>query len=379
MKRGRGSAIVSLFIAWHGVCLTAGAQAYTGNVAYAEHFAFTQMRLGEGLGGPARQACKARAGYFARNRAGESFAADQENSQIHWIDTNGVDRIIAGDGRRGHRDGPGLRARFDMGYGPYADTQVQCDDLGAVYVSDCIQGGYLRKICRDASGAWQVITVSGGGTNLATKGAWVPATSLRYGCATHFGVSADGSVAAYAGAAGVYKVLLNSNLATLVATAADITSSCGYYVQSLHVGGAQVTDDGNWLYWMADSGGGGRVVRCNLSSGQSEIVAGTGVNGTDDSTDALNATFHTTFCAFAPDCAVIFTGGGDEMCARRIMAGQVKHLMPDGSWSNRPNSVDTWWFGGSGLHVGRDKMLYTIPAPYSWPGWIVRARFEGGE
>jgi hypothetical protein len=345
-----------------------------GNVLYAEHYAFVRVGIPEGLGGPARQAGKSHAWAFcAQDAAKNFFVAEPQNEQVHWIDMNGIDRIIAGDGRKGFRDGPGARARFDFGCGSYNDLQLHCDDAGNVYVSDGMNNR-LRKIFRQDDGSWHVTTVSGGGTRRIKKGEWATATDLRFGCATRWGLSPDGKVAAYATYGGVYKVLLQENKATLVASQEDVARDTGSFGKSWHVDGGHITSDGAWYYWAPTADCKVGVVRCNLASGKSERVAGPG-KACDDSTDALSAGFHTVFATYAPDASVIYMGGGDEFACRRIAGGKVQHLLKDGTWKAMKGENGTWVFGGSGLYLGRDGKLYTIPPPYSWPGWVTRATF----
>ncbi|MBA4387497.1 MAG: hypothetical protein C0404_05910 [Verrucomicrobia bacterium] len=349
---------------------------YTGKVLYVEHYAYVRVGVPEGLGGPAKQACKAHAWAFCtQDKAGNFYVAEPQNDQVHWIDREGTDRIIAGDGRKGFRDGPGTRARFDFGCGSYNDLQLHCDDAGSVYVADGMNNR-LRKIFRKEDGSWHVTTVSGGGTRRLKKGESAAATDLQFGCATRWGLSPDGKIAAYANYGGVYKVLIQENKASLVASGEDVKKDVGDFQPSWHVDGGFITSDSAWYYWAPTISCGLGIVRCNLATGKCELVAGGGPKKANyDGTGVKDCMFHTVFATYSPDASVIYVGGGDEFACRRIYAGKVMHLMKDGSWKQQNTEAGAWQFGGSGLYLGRDSKLYTVPPPYSWPGWITRATF----
>lgn len=361
------------------VSSSAGASAeekvHGGRVTHAEHYAYVRVGISEGLGGPAKQACKAHAWAFCtQDKAGNFFTAEPHNDQVHWIDKDGTDRIIAGDGKKGFRDGPGTRARFDFGCGSYNDIQLHCDEAGSVFVSDGMNNR-LRKILHKEDGSWHVTTVSGGGEKKLKKGETAKATDLKFGCASRWGLSPDGKVAMYCTYGGLYKVLIQENKATILATVDEIQKDSGAKagVVSWHVDGGFITTDGVY-YWMPGASPQSAIIRFDERVGKAERVAGPGGAG-DDSTSALTAGFHTVFATYSPDASVIFVGGGDEFACRRIMGGKVQHLMKDGTWKSQKGEAGAWQFGGSGLYLGRDGRLYTIPPPYSWPGWVIRATF----
>lgn len=348
-----------------------------GDVAYAEHFAFVRVGVAEGIGGPARHACKSSAWAFcAQDKEGNLFVAEPQNCVVHMITPDGQDFVIAGDGRKGFRDGPGPRARFDFGCGSYNDLQLHCDDAGNVYVGDGMNNR-LRKLSRQPDGTWMVSTVSGGGTKRVKKGEWVAATDLQFGIATRFGVSPDGKAAYYCTYGGLYKVLLKENKATIVLTAEDIEAMAKTTgVLSWHVDGGTATTDGRYL-WFPDSRRGGMLLSYDDKTQQVTALAGGG-KAYDDADSALTAGYHTVFATHAMDGSVTYVGGGDEFACRRIHNGVSTHLMKDGTWKSQKGDAGSWLFGGSGLYLGRDNKLYTVPPPYSWPGWIVRATFKDG-
>lgn len=345
-----------------------------GKALYAEHFAFVRLKVPEGLGGPAKQAGKGGWCYCSSDSKGRLFVAEPQNEQVHMIDTDGTDRIIAGDGKKGFRDGPGDRARFDFGCGGYEDLAVQCDDDGNVYVSDGLNFR-LRKLSQRPDGTWRVTTVSGGGDvhfRAMKKGEWVAATDLQFGCASKFGLKRDGSAAYYAQYGGIYKVLLKENKATLLISGDDLRAQKINY-PSWHVGGAHVTEDGVF-YWMP---GGAVIYRFDEKTGKVERFAGGGPRRTDGK-GLLDSGFHTVHATYSPNASVIYTGGADEYDVRRIYKGKVMHLLKDGSFAPRQgpgHSRDTWQLNAV-KHIDGQGRLYTVCAPHTWPRWIVRVTFE---
>jgi hypothetical protein len=233
----------------------------------------------------------------------------------------------------------------------------------------------IRKIFRKEDGSWHVTTVSGGGEKRVKKGEWIAATDLKFGCATRWGLSPDGKIAAYAIYGGVYKVLLQENKATVVVGSEEAAKELGAkgFPTSWHVDGGHITADGAWYYWEPDGIG---VVRCNLATGKCEVVAGGGPQKAGyDGAGVRDCYFHTVFATYSPDASVIYLGGGDEFACRRIHDGKVMHLLKNGSWRQQNDEKECWMFGGSGLYLGRDGKLYTVPPPYSWPGWVIRIAF----
>ncbi len=348
---------------------SSGADVPVGNVRFTEHVAFVRLHMPEGIGGPAKEAGKGGWGFCVTDKEGNFFLADPQNCQIHWVDKVGTDHIVAGDGNKGLRDGPGDQARFDFGVRGYNDVALRCDDAGNVYVSDGLNAR-LRKLHQKEDGSWWVTTVSGGGTKYPEKGKWVPALELAEGCATRFAVTQDGSAAYYCGNRGIYKVLLKEGKATLLATGDELRTAGIKSPSSWHVGGAHITPD-KVFYWMP---GGSKIYRYHEKTGKVELFAGSGPVRSDG-TGLLDSGFHTVHTAHSPSASVIYTGGGDEWSCRRIYGGKVMHLLKDGTFARREGTGhkrDQWQFG-TVMWLDLKGRLYTIPAPYSWPGWITRA------
>ena len=89
-------------------------------------------------------------------------------------------RILAGDGNRGYRDGPGNTAQFQSPYGIVAAAD------GSLYVSDTLNQR-IRKIDRDG----KVSTFAGDGTAGFRDG---PARRARFDAPSGLGIAPDGSL-----------------------------------------------------------------------------------------------------------------------------------------------------------------------------------------
>lgn len=343
-----------------------------GRALFAEHFAFTRISVAEGLGGPAKEAASGGWKYMTADSKGNFYIAEPQNAQVHWIDTEGVDRIIAGDGKKGFRDGPADQARFDFGIGSYEDLAMACDNEGTVYVSD-FMNRRLRKLSRKPDGIWYVSTVSGGGSLMPKKGEWVKATDLEFGCASKFAVNSDATAGYYATSGGIYKVLLKKNKATLLVAASELETAGVKDYSSPHTGGAHITDKGVF-YWMP---GGSIIWRFDERAGKIERFSGGGPRRSDG-IGLLDSGFHTVHVVYSSDASLIYTGGGDEFNVRRIHKGNVTHLLQDGTFGRREGTghkKDAWKLGSVRYLDSKDR-LYAVPAPYQWPRWIVRVTFS---
>ena len=113
-----------------------------------------------GAGGGSSALCGDRAGniYFCHG------------NRIDIITKDGMRHHLAGNGRKGYRDGPAELAEFRIGvrafYGWY---NINCDDRGNVYVPDN-GNSCVRRVFKDAKGKWMVETYAGGGGKTLSKG-----------------------------------------------------------------------------------------------------------------------------------------------------------------------------------------------------------------
>ena len=345
-----------------------------GRVIGCEHFAFQRAKVAEGLGGPAREACKSWHVSMCVDKEAAAYALDAENCQVYRV-KHGTVRVLAGDGIRGYRDGPADRARFDFGIGSYQDAAIHADAEGSVYVAEGM-AGRLRKIYRDADDIWHVKTVAGGGSRMPTHGQSIPATDMEVGCASRFALAPDGT-AYFATHSGVYRI--RDGRGTLVASREELFPVVGKNIHDWHVGGSHITPDGRF-YWMPC--GGPNLLRLNVHTRQVEKFAGVDkvVQGLDGPT--LRETgFHTVFIVYTPDGKIMFTSGGDESILRRIKnvsaAGSegrcAAHLQKDGSFL--PGGKDRGWHLNSPLCIDPEGRLYTESGKYAWGGFIVRVTF----
>jgi hypothetical protein len=382
--RSWGFVLIGLFITCAGI--TTGvcaenrtrilADIPTGRALYAEHIAYTRISVPEGLGGPAREACRGDFAVMAMGPNGSMFVAEPQNAQVHWISSEGTDYIIAGTGEKGFRDGPGDQAKFDFGYRAYNDLDIKTDQFGNVYVSD-MMNKRLRKLTKHTDGSWHVTTVSGGGTlktKAVSKSSWVKATDLEEGCATNFAVTHDGKACYFAGAGGIWKIVVDEKKAMLIADGDDLRAAGLKQFRAGHVGGAHVTTDGIF-FWMPN--GGKEIWSLNETSGEIKRYAGGGLKRMDGK-GLLDSGFHTVFAVYSPNAGVIYTGGGDEFNVRRIFAGEVRHLYKDGVFRpvRQKAMLKEAWELGSVKAIDAQGRLYSTPSPYSWPSWMVRTTFS---
>lgn len=371
-KTGVGVLLSAVVFTWGArgipaaVAADRGEHPSAGQVTGCEHFAFQRAKVAEGLGGPAREACKSWHVSMCVDKEGAAYALDAENCQVYRV-KDGTVRVLAGDGIRGYRDGPADRARFDFGVGSYQDAAIHADAEGSVYVAEGV-AGRLRKIYRDEDDIWHVKTVAGGGSRMPQAGQSISATEMKVGCASRFALAPDGTVY-FATHSGVYRI--RDGRGTLMASREELVPVVGKNIHDWHVGGSHVTPEG-WFYWMPC--GGPNLLRLNVHTRQAEKFAGVDkvVQGLDGPT--LRETgFHTVFIVYTPDGKIMFTSGGDESILRRIKDGRAAHLQEDGTFL--PGGKEHGWHLNSPLCIDPEGRLYTETGIYAWGGFIVRVTF----
>jgi len=350
-----------------------------GHVTGCEHVAFLRPSLIEGLGGPALEALKSWEGELSGAVAanGTYYQIDENNCVIFRIQ-DGQARIIAGDGIRGHRDGPADRARFDFGVGSYSDANICLDAAGNLYVSEAMVGR-LRKIERGQDGIYRVSTIAGGGTRMPTKvGESIPAREMKFGCASRFALTPNGTVY-FAQYGGIYRI--QDGKGTLLVGEKELKQTLGekVHLADWHVGGSHITPEGVF-YWFP--GGGPNLYRYDTQAGIAERFAGIGrtEQGLDGPTPTGSG-FHTVLAVYSPDAAVIYTCGGDEDAPRRIMGGKVTTLHKNGTFRPRVKEAkDNRWRGMAAVQaLDREGRLYAFTGDYGWGGWVVRFTFAEEE
>ncbi len=359
--------------------LAAGSRADDdARVTACEHFAFLRPSFSEGLGGPALEALKSWDGEMDGTFGpdGSYYHLDVNNSIVFRL-KDGQARVLAGDGVRGHRDGPADQARFDFGVGSYSDADIRSDAAGNLYVSEA-HVGRLRRISRRPDGTWEVATLAGGGSRAPKKGEWIPARDLKHGCASRLAVTPDGEVYT-ATHGGILRI--REGQATLVADTADLKAALGEKTALVdwHVGGSHLTPAGEF-YWMP--GGGPDILRADTRSGKIARVAGIGkiAQGLDGPT-LLESGFHTVLAVYSADASEIFTCGGDESVPRRVAGGRVKTLHRDGTFRpyEKGGRDERWRQMAAVQCLDKEGRLYLCTGDYGWGGWIVRFTLERGK
>jgi hypothetical protein len=218
--------------------------------------------------------------------------------------------------------------------------------------------------------------VAGGGNRELKKGQTIPSREMKFGCASRFALTPDGTVY-FANWGGVFRV--KDGQGTLLVDTADLQKALGDKtpLADWHVGGSHITPDG-MFYWMP--GGGPNILRLDTKTGKIEKFAGIGrtVQGLDGPT-LLESSFHTVLAVYNRDASVIYTCGGDESVPRRIRDGRAMTLHRDGTFRPyvKAPREERWTQMAAAQCLDADGRLYLCTGDYGWGGWIVRMTFAG--
>lgn len=254
---------------------------------------------------------------LAVNSLGDLYASDEKQFQIVKFDAQGNLSVFAGDGTSGYQDGAGAQARFALPRG------LAFDRLDNLYVAD-VTNRYIRKITRQG----QVSTVAGMGIYATLDGAAKLSQFKQIA-----GLAAD--------------IHGNIFMAELDSHLIRVLTGQGY-VMTLAGGSTSGYLDGTGLKALFNTPTGlvaGRkghlyiadyvnhVIRKLDSQGQVSTFAGSGLSGSLDDSDPLNASFNSP-SAIATDIHghLYVADSGNK---------KVRRIVPNGS-------VTTFAGGGSG-------------------------------
>lgn len=349
MKRMHTTILVSLFLALAIFHYSAAPGAELGGgIWQEENIAFLTYPASFTTTGPALEAV-GEIYSLALGANGEIFFTQSDNPGIFVI-ASGVIQCVAGCGIRGFRDGPAALAMFNPGGWGYRYNDLAVDrKRGVIYFADGLNAR-IRKIYKDGSGKWMVSTFAGGGKTALQEGQSDIATAVDLGVAVAVAVDNEGNV--YTCPTGCIVKITPDGRATKVLVFPDD----GYPVFR-HVVDLTADNNGN-IFGIArgDIDGcfeytkNGKYIRLTYLSNKDEGATWDGPVET--------ANFHgPSTIAVDPAGSIIYAGGGDELCLRKIEDRRVSTLQQDGTWQET-SQVNSGWRIGSVRAVGPEGSLY---------------------
>lgn len=343
-----------------------------------EHVAFLRTKIAYGLGGPSLAALR---GWqhcgLAFGPKGKIYAFCPANCVIWEITTDGLARIVAGDGQRGYRDGPGDQARFDVGKGGYAWFSLGCDGEGNLYLDDTANNK-LRKIYRSPDGTWHVTTLFGDGEKRLKPGQTLPATEVKYGGGMV--VFRDGGFA-FTDPSNDYVIVTKDGQASLL----GVTPPRDPGSPNPTYNAIFPRNDPDGVYFFCGRDCNQQLWRYDRTLKKFDHLFGASFadakkNGNFWSgSPATKIRTHTTGCTLSPNGSVAFTGGGDEAAMRRICRNTVKYVMAegpdqivkDGNTKDPAGSLT----GGNMKGIDAQGRVYITRGNYAYGTWLTRLVF----
>ena len=288
--------------------------------------------------------------YFAARKRGK----DTQN--IFVLDRGRIYHL-AGNGIRGFRDGPAGNAMFNFGRSGYRYVDIAVDThTGSIYVADGLNER-IRKIFKDSDGKWIVSTFAGGGNLKLKLKETANATNADLGKVVAVTVDNKGNV--YTSPYGKIVKITPDGRATVVLEFPD-----DGYPLFRNVVDMDADKLGN-IYGVARGSGIDGYFKYTKDG---EFVRLTYVDrgdpkGTVDGPIETSTYRCPTKVAVDPAGTVIYGGGADELCLRRIKDGKVSTLQEDGSWAESKVENQGWRLGsarlvdeGGNIYISRTQM-----------------------
>ena len=225
--------------------------------------------------GPAVNAQLSSPADVALDRGGNLYIADQKNSRVRRIDTDGNITTVAGNGTFGYSGDGGSATDAAIAF----PSGIDVDDNGNLYIAD--QPNYrIRKVTPQGI----ISTVAGNGTYnpVDLSGDGEQATQVQIGLPTDVSVAPDGSFyIADFGSHRVRKVRSNGVIITVAGTGNYGSSGDGdLAVNALLNAPSRVALDSQGNLFISDFAN-NRVRRVDVVTGIITTVAGTGVAGVE--------------------------------------------------------------------------------------------------
>jgi len=263
--------------------------------------------------------------------AGNIYIADQFNNRIRQITFVKIVSVLAGDGARGYRNGPGAMAEFN------SPTGVTVDAAGNIYVAEQA-GQRIRKI----TPAGVVSNFAGNGVMGFAEGS---DSTAQFSYPTGIATDASGNVyVADALNARIRKITPAGVVSTLAGTTAGFTNGSSSVAQFRFPMGVAVDATGN--VYVADFSN--SAIRKITPAGQVSTLAGTGTIGSANGPGNV-ATFN------GPSGVAVDAGG--NVYVADLNNNLIRKITPDGLVSNLAGSGVQGFANG----VGAGAMFW---APY---------------
>jgi sugar lactone lactonase YvrE len=251
----------------------------------------------------------------ARDAAGNLYVADMDNHSIRRISAAGQVTTLAGSGVAGHADGTGTAATFNLPF------HVALDSVGNLYVAD--SGNHM---IRKVSPGGVVSTLAGTGVLGSANG---PGASAQFSSPAGVAVDAAGTVyVADTGNHVIRRIAADGTVSTLAGLAGNPGSTDGVSTVARFAvpNGLAVDAAGN--VYVADSNN--SRIRKISAAGVVSTLAGAGTTGAADGDAGTAQFFNPMEVAVDVDGYVYVTDAWNQKIRRISPSGQVSTLAGTG-------------------------------------------------
>ena len=229
------------------------------------------------------------------------YISDSSNDLIRKINTDGVVTTFAGDGRRGHEDGPAAEATF------FHPNGIAFNSDGDMFVADRFNSR-IRRISTDG----EVTTYAGTGVRVSRDGT---ASTASFELPDGLVIDSDGNV---------FVADMDGNRIRKISADLQVTTFAGSGDFGFAEGNGTEASF-RWPTCMAMSNSGdifvsdhrNHMIRKITPNGDVTVVAGTGERGYVDG-EALNAQFNDPSCLAIADDGTIYVAESQGHRIRKI-------------------------------------------------------------
>jgi DNA-binding beta-propeller fold protein YncE len=281
---------------------------------------------------------------------GSLVVADYGGNRVCKVTRDGRVSVLAGDGEKGHRDGPAKAARFN---GPH---NVAVTAAGDVLVSDT-----LNHCVRRIDGKTSDVSTVAGSPEKGFAGDGGPARDARLDQAYHVCTTPDGFLVADLGNRRIRKVV-NGTIYTIAGNGKKGVPEDGAFATSAPlVDPRAVARDGEGNVWVLERSG--HALRILDARGRIATVAGTGKAGPASDGPALECTLSGPKFLWVEKSGDVLIADTDNHCIRRYspkartlttIAGTGKRGKGEAGQAPTATALDQ----PHGVAVDRDGMIY---------------------